>query len=67
MNDLFYAFKNLFCYIIRFSKIVLERLDKLEKRIDNLEKKSRDKKIPAVIAILRRSEAWLELRPYRWL
>ncbi len=41
MNDLFYAFKNLFCYIIRFSKIVLERLDKLEKRIDNLEKEKK--------------------------
>lgn len=41
MNDLFYAFKNLFCYIIRFSKIVLERLDKLEKRIENLEKEKK--------------------------
>ncbi len=41
MNDLFDAIKNFFYYTVRFSKIVLERLDKLEKRIENLEKEKK--------------------------
>lgn len=41
MTDLFDSIKYFFYYTVRFSKIVLERLDKLEKRIDNLEKEKK--------------------------
>lgn len=42
MNDLFDAIKDFFYYTVFFAKIiVLERLDKFQKRIENLEKEKK--------------------------